>query len=56
MKTLSISGKNWILRKYNQNELLYLKENFSLDEIRNILRSQGIMLEDGVAETKWRRS
>ena len=26
------------------------------DEIRNILRSQGIMLEDGVAGTKWRRS
>ncbi len=26
------------------------------DEIRNILRSQGIMLEDGVSGTKWRRS
>ena len=39
MKTLSISGKNWILRKYNQNELLYLKENFSLDEITSKLLS-----------------
>ena len=25
------------------------------DEIRNTLRSQGIMLEDGVDGTKWRR-
>ena len=33
MSSLSLSGKNWILRKYNEEHLIYLKENFSLDEI-----------------------
>ena len=33
MNSLSISGKNWLLKKYNQEDLSFLKENFSLDEI-----------------------
>ena len=28
MNSLSISGKNWILNKYNQNEITFLKDNF----------------------------
>ena len=28
MNTLSISGKNWILKKYNQEEISFLKDNF----------------------------
>ena len=29
MNSLSISGKNWIYRKYNQEDLNFLKESFS---------------------------
>ena len=36
---LSVSGKNWILKKYNENEISYLKNNFSLDEITSKLLS-----------------
>ena len=39
MKSLSISGKSWILKKYNQDEILYFKENFSLNEITSKLLS-----------------
>ena len=39
MKTLSISGKNWILKKFDHNDIKYLKENFSLDEITSRLLS-----------------
>ena len=39
MSSLSLSGKNWILRKYNEEYLIYLKENFSLDEITSKLLS-----------------
>ena len=39
MITHSISGKKWILKKYNQQEILYLKDNFSLDEITSKLLS-----------------
>jgi single-stranded-DNA-specific exonuclease len=39
MSTLSISGKNWILKKYNQEDILYLKDNFYLDEITSKLLS-----------------
>ena len=39
MNTLSISGKNWILKKYNQDNLSFIKENFSLDEITSKLLS-----------------
>ncbi len=47
MSLLSISGKNWILKKFNQDDLTFIKENFSLDEmtskllsIRNIKRDE----------------
>jgi single-stranded-DNA-specific exonuclease len=47
MNTLSLSGKNWILRKYNQDEISYLKNNFSLDEITSKLLSiRNIKKED----------
>ena len=39
MNSLSISGKNWVLKKYNQDDLSFLKENFSLDEITSKLLS-----------------
>ena len=39
MNTLSISGKNWILKKYNQEEITFLKDNFFLDEITSKLLS-----------------
>jgi len=39
MNVYSISGKNWILKKFNQDDLLYLKDNFSLDEITSKLLS-----------------
>ena len=47
MSLLSISGKKWILKKFNQDDLTFIKENFSLDEmtskllsIRNIKRDE----------------
>ena len=47
MNTLSVSGKNWILKKYNQDNLSFLKENFSLDEITSKLLSiRNIKRED----------
>ena len=39
MSSLSVCGKNWILRKYNHEKSLFLKENFSLDEITSKLLS-----------------
>ena len=39
MNTLSISGKNWILKEYNPDDLVFFKENFSLDEITSKLLS-----------------
>ena len=39
MNSLSISGKNWLLKKYNQDDLSFLKENFFLDEIISKLLS-----------------
>ncbi|MDC0858879.1 single-stranded-DNA-specific exonuclease RecJ [Pelagibacteraceae bacterium] len=39
MNMLSISGKNWILKKYNQEEISFLKDNFFLDEITSKLLS-----------------
>ena len=39
MNTLSVNGKSWILKKYNLNDVLYLKDNFSLDEITSKLLS-----------------
>ena len=39
MNSLSVSGKNWIFKKYNQEDIKYFKENFSLDEITSKLLS-----------------
>ncbi len=39
MNLLSISGKNWILKKYNNEDKVFIKENFSLDEITSKLLS-----------------
>ena len=39
MNTLSISGRIWKLKKYNLNEISFLKENFNLDEITSKLLS-----------------
>jgi len=39
MNTISVSSKNWILRNYNQEDVLFFKENFSLDEIVSKLLS-----------------
>ena len=37
--SLSVSGKNWILKKYNQEDSIFIKETFSLDEITSKLLS-----------------
>ncbi len=39
MNTLSVSGKNWVLKKYSQENLNFFKDNFSLDEITSKLLS-----------------
>lgn len=39
MNSLSISGKHWILKKYNQENLTFIKDNFYLDEITSKLLS-----------------
>ena len=33
MNSVSVTGKNWILRKFDQEKILFLKDNFFLDEI-----------------------
>ncbi len=39
MNTLSVSSKNWILKQYNQEDVVFFKDNFSLDEITSKLLS-----------------
>ena len=39
MSSLSLSGKNWVLKKFNEEDIFFLKENFSLDEITSKLLS-----------------
>ncbi|MDC1093241.1 single-stranded-DNA-specific exonuclease RecJ [Pelagibacteraceae bacterium] len=39
MNVLSVSGKSWILKKYNQADITHLKDNFFLDEITSKLLS-----------------
>tara|TARA_B100000767_G_scaffold274842_1_gene309218 strand:- start:1275 stop:3053 length:1779 start_codon:yes stop_codon:yes gene_type:complete len=36
---LSLSGKNWIFKQYNQEEISFFKDNFLLDEITSKLLS-----------------
>ena len=33
MNSVSVTGKNWILKKFNQEKISFLKDNFFLDEI-----------------------
>ena len=39
MNSLSVSGKKWILKKYNKEDLTFIKETFSLDDITSKLLS-----------------
>ena len=39
MNSLSVSGKNWVLRKYSEENSNFFKDNFSLDEITSKLLS-----------------
>ncbi len=39
MNLISVSGKNWLLKKYSEENLNFLKDNFSLDEITSKLLS-----------------
>ena len=39
MNGLSVNGKNWVLKKFNEEDVFYLKENFLLDEITSKLLS-----------------
>ena len=43
----SVSNKNWIFKKYNEQDVLFYKENYSLDEITSKLLSiRNIKKED----------
>ena len=33
MNIASVSGKNWILKKFNEQDIVYIKDNFFLDEL-----------------------
>ena len=47
MNMTSVSGKNWTLKEYNQDQITYLKDNFSLDEITSkLLAIRKIKKED----------
>ena len=47
MTSLSVSGKNWILKKFNDEEILYFKDNFFLDDITaKLLSIRKIKKED----------
>jgi len=39
MNSLSLSGKSWILKQFNQEDLNFIKDNYSLDEITSKLLS-----------------
>ncbi len=39
MNSLSVSNKSWILKKYNPDDVMFFKENYSLDEITSKLLS-----------------
>ncbi len=47
MNSVSVTGKNWILKKFDQEKIVYLKDNFSLDEITaKLLSLRNIKKED----------
>ena len=39
MNSFSLSGKSWILKQFNQEDLNFIKDNYSLDEITSKLLS-----------------
>ena len=47
MKKSSVSGKNWIIKKYNHETVSYLKDNFNLSEIiSKLLSIRNIKIEE----------
>ena len=47
MNSVSVTGKNWIIKKFDQEKIVYLKDNFSLDEITaKLLVLRNIKKED----------
>ena len=47
MNSLSVSGKSWIFKEFNEEQTLYFKENFFLDEITaKLLSIRKIKKED----------
>ena len=47
MNSVSVTGKNWIFKKFDQEKIVYLKDNFSLDEITaKLLVLRNIKKED----------
>ncbi|MBD1150499.1 single-stranded-DNA-specific exonuclease RecJ [Pelagibacterales bacterium SAG-MED29] len=47
MNSVSVTGKNWILKKFDQEKIIYLKDTFSLDEITaKLLTLRNIKKED----------
>ena len=47
MKISSVSGKNWIIKKYNHETTSYLKDNFNLSEIiSKLLSIRNIKIEE----------
>ena len=47
MNSLSVSGKSWIFKEFNEEQIIYFKENFFLDEITaKLLSIRKIKKED----------
>ncbi len=47
MNSFSVTGKSWLFKKFNNEEIIFLKENFSLDEITcKLLSIRNIKKED----------
>ena len=39
MNLISVSNKDWILKKYKQDDVIFFKDNYFLDEITSKLLS-----------------
>ena len=53
MNSVSVTGKNWILKKFDQEKIIYLKDNFFLDEITaKLLALRNIKKED-INNKRW---
>ena len=47
MNSVSVTGKSWVLKKFDQEKIIYLKDNFFLDEITaRLLVLRNIKKED----------